>query len=165
MLGLGFAFVGKRSIRAIDRRLWIVSCVDNLRHDGGNALSALSAVWPAVRCSDSWNYPSQLPSWMDSWQFITAPLDRLCDALDMPPRSFAIAPWQALLERGFATLMDSQRLPELKMMYQLFQRVQALDEVSRGPFCSRLAPKRTKHRREKSCIVCHPLTTLPEDEA
>ncbi|CAM9253342.1 unnamed protein product [Pylaiella littoralis] len=36
---------------------------------------------------------------------------------------------QALLERGFANLMDSQRLPELKMMYQLFQRVQALDEL------------------------------------
>lgn len=39
---------------------------------------------------------------------------------------------QALLERGFASLMDSQRLPELKLMYQLFQRVHALDEVG---FC------------------------------
>ncbi|CAM9609123.1 unnamed protein product [Ectocarpus sp. 13 AM-2016] len=36
---------------------------------------------------------------------------------------------QALLERGFGSLMDSQRLPELKVMYQLFQRVQALDEL------------------------------------
>lgn len=36
---------------------------------------------------------------------------------------------QLLLERGFSGLMDSQRLPELKVMYQLFQRVQALDEV------------------------------------
>lgn len=36
---------------------------------------------------------------------------------------------QALLERGFASLMDSQRLPELKLMYQLFQRVHALDEL------------------------------------
>jgi len=37
---------------------------------------------------------------------------------------------QALLERGFASLMDSQRLPELKLMYQLFQRVHALEEVT-----------------------------------
>lgn len=36
---------------------------------------------------------------------------------------------QALLERGFSSLMDSQRLSELKLMYQLFQRVQKLDEA------------------------------------
>ena len=47
---------------------------------------------------------------------------------------------QALLERGFAGLMDSQRLPELKVMYQLFQRVQALDEVRwRIALCSVVA--------------------------